>query len=254
MAWGWRVRLVRLDSGRRGREGLGASCRSWSAEGQRPRSETRYSYSSSTPSPRQKITITNYKLVPSISSLLCGSPCASIESTWLLRAGRDKVAISTFSSSQRTWSTVDATFEAALEAADLSVARTPASSVDAESSNAGSATTQKSTQANAAGSASAGESGGAPPYGWAMAVSVSLSGSPSPSSQGPWCARSCRALKRMPTPSTDARCEASDHVDLCGNQISGAPRHRRDAASVAASARWRGDSTPSTRRSPRNCA
>ena len=36
--------------------------------------------------------------------------------------------------------------------------------------------------------------------------------------------------------------------DLCGNQMSGASRHRRDAASVAASARWRGDSTPSTRR------
>ena len=97
-----------------------------------------------------------------------------------MRAGRDSVAISTFSSSQRTWSTVDATFDAAVEAADLSVARTPASSVDAESSNAGSATTQKSTQASAAGSASAGESGGAPPYGCAMAVSVSLSGSPSP--------------------------------------------------------------------------
>ena len=28
--------------------------------------------------------------------------------------------------------------------------------------------------------------------------------------------------------------------DLCGNQISGAPRHRRDGVSVAASARWRG--------------
>ena len=27
---------------------------------------------------------------------------------------------------------------------------------------------------------------------------------------------------------------------LCGNQISGAPRHRRDVVSVAASARWRG--------------
>ncbi len=38
---------------------------------------------------------------------------------------------------------------------------------------------------------------------------------------------------------------------LCGNQISGAPRHRRDVFSVAASARWRGDSTPSTRHCPR---
>jgi hypothetical protein len=37
---------------------------------------------------------------------------------------------------------------------------------------------------------------------------------------------------------------------LCGNQISGAPRRRRDIVSVAASARWRGDSTPSTRRCP----
>ena len=33
----------------------------------------------------------------------------------------------------------------------------------------------------------------------------------------------------------------------CGNRISGAPRHR------SASARWRGASTPSTRRCPRNC-
>ena len=38
---------------------------------------------------------------------------------------------------------------------------------------------------------------------------------------------------------------------LCGNQISRPPRHRRDVVSVAASARWRGDSTPSTRRCPR---
>ena len=38
---------------------------------------------------------------------------------------------------------------------------------------------------------------------------------------------------------------------LCGNQTSGAPRHRRDVVSVAAPARWRGDSTPSTRRCPR---
>ena len=40
---------------------------------------------------------------------------------------------------------------------------------------------------------------------------------------------------------------------LCGNQILGAPRHRRDGLkSVAASARHRGDSTPSTRRCRRN--
>ena len=37
---------------------------------------------------------------------------------------------------------------------------------------------------------------------------------------------------------------------LCGNQMSGAC-HRRDVVSVAASVRWRGDSTPSTRRRPR---
>ena len=41
--------------------------------------------------------------------------------------------------------------------------------------------------------------------------------------------------------------------DLCGNQIWGAPRHRRDVVPVTASARWRGDSTPSTRRCHRNC-
>ena len=34
----------------------------------------------------------------------------------------------------------------------------------------------------------------------------------------------------------------------CGNQISGAPRHRRDAVPITASARWRKVSTPSTRR------
>ena len=39
---------------------------------------------------------------------------------------------------------------------------------------------------------------------------------------------------------------------LCGNQISVAPTHRRDVVSVAASARWRGDSTPSTRRHRRD--
>ena len=40
---------------------------------------------------------------------------------------------------------------------------------------------------------------------------------------------------------------------LCGNQISGAPSHRRDVVFVAASARWRGDSTPSTQRCPGSC-
>ena len=40
--------------------------------------------------------------------------------------------------------------------------------------------------------------------------------------------------------------------DLCGNQISDAPRHRPDVP-VTASARWRGDSTPSTRRGLRSC-
>ena len=44
----------------------------------------------------------------------------------------------------------------------------------------------------------------------------------------------------------------ADAAHLCGNQISGAPRHRRDVVSVAASARWRGGSTPSTRRCPRD--
>ena len=41
---------------------------------------------------------------------------------------------------------------------------------------------------------------------------------------------------------------------LCGNQLSGTPRHRRDVVSVAASARWRGISRPSTRRCPRGRA
>ena len=36
--------------------------------------------------------------------------------------------------------------------------------------------------------------------------------------------------------------------DLCGNQISDAPRHRPGVVPVTASARWRGDSMPSTRR------
>ena len=34
--------------------------------------------------------------------------------------------------------------------------------------------------------------------------------------------------------------------DLCGNQISDAPRHRPGVVPVTASARWRGDSMPST--------
>ena len=41
---------------------------------------------------------------------------------------------------------------------------------------------------------------------------------------------------------------SSGSQNLCGNQISGAPRHRRDAVSVAASARWRG----APQRSPPN--
>ena len=36
------------------------------------------------------------------------------------------------------------------------------------------------------------------------------------------------------------------------NQFPGVPRHRRDVVPVAPSARWRGDSTPSTRRCPRD--
>ena len=35
-------------------------------------------------------------------------------------------------------------------------------------------------------------------------------------------------------------------AELCGNQISGAPRHRRDIVAVAASARWRGGTRRST--------
>ena len=46
--------------------------------------------------------------------------------------------------------------------------------------------------------------------------------------------------------------EAAMGERLCGNQISGAPHHRRDVVSVAASARWRGVSTPSPRRCSRN--
>ena len=47
---------------------------------------------------------------------------------------------------------------------------------------------------------------------------------------------------------TKSPAELWDQVpSLCGNQILGAPRHRRDVLSVAASARWSGDSTPSTR-------
>ena len=50
------------------------------------------------------------------------------------------------------------------------------------------------------------------------------------------------------------QCKVGDSVELpalgmelCGNQISAAPRHRRDVASVAASARWRRDSRRSKR-------
>ena len=49
-----------------------------------------------------------------------------------------------------------------------------------------------------------------------------------------------------------ARCLRHICPRLCGNQISGAPRHRRDVVSVAASARWRGNSTPLARRFPRD--
>ena len=38
--------------------------------------------------------------------------------------------------------------------------------------------------------------------------------------------------------------------DLCTNQISNAPRHRRDVVPVTVSARWRGGFTLSTRRCP----
>ena len=41
-------------------------------------------------------------------------------------------------------------------------------------------------------------------------------------------------------------------INRCVNRISGAPRHRHDVVSVAASARWRGVSRPSTRRCPRD--
>ena len=47
--------------------------------------------------------------------------------------------------------------------------------------------------------------------------------------------------------------EANPGAKLCGNQISGAPRHRSDTVSVTAPARWREGSTPSTRRRPHKC-
>ena len=56
--------------------------------------------------------------------------------------------------------------------------------------------------------------------------------------------RNSRAATRSRAGATAAPPRRSPR--LCGNQISGAPRHRRDVLSVAASARWRGDSTPST--------
>ena len=43
-----------------------------------------------------------------------------------------------------------------------------------------------------------------------------------------------------------------DRANLCGNQISGAPCHRRDVVSVAASARWREVFRPSTQRCRRD--
>ena len=61
--------------------------------------------------------------------------------------------------------------------------------------------------------------------------------------------RNSRAATRSRAGATAAPPRRSPR--LCGNQISGAPRHRRDVLSVAASARWRGDSTPSTRHCPR---
>ena len=51
--------------------------------------------------------------------------------------------------------------------------------------------------------------------------------------------------------STSCRRHAAFAPDLRGNQISGAPRHRRDVVSVTASARWRRGSTPSMRCCPR---
>ena len=58
--------------------------------------------------------------------------------------------------------------------------------------------------------------------------------------------RNSRAATRSRAGATAAPPRRSPR--LCGNQISGAPRHRRDVLSVAASARWRGVFLPWTRR------
>ena len=46
---------------------------------------------------------------------------------------------------------------------------------------------------------------------------------------------------------------AEDRSNLCGNQISGAPSHRRDVVPVTASAQWRVELTPSTRGCLHSC-
>jgi len=46
-------------------------------------------------------------------------------------------------------------------------------------------------------------------------------------------------LTQMATAAARAGVTVQYCMELCGNQISGAPRHRRDVVSVAASARWR---------------
>ena len=51
-----------------------------------------------------------------------------------------------------------------------------------------------------------------------------------------------------------ARVVALEGHDLCGNQISGVLRYRRDVVPVIASARWRRAPTPSMRRCPHNAS
>ena len=55
--------------------------------------------------------------------------------------------------------------------------------------------------------------------------------------------KSCQPRSRQ----VGSRGMRSSRLSTCGNQISGAPRHRRDIFSVAASARWHEVSRPSTR-------
>ena len=55
-------------------------------------------------------------------------------------------------------------------------------------------------------------------------------------------ARSIKATLRRARPAPSGRRRRRTRPDPCGNQISGALRHRRDVVSVAASARWRGSS------------